>query len=435
MALQRLALPTLTTTSLPPIVHNSSSSTSNSPLTPFSELSSAVTSATSNSPRTPAFVSDPAKTLSKSYITYPEHSFPPRQLTPPPKSRFAPLFESFSKDSISPSFSRRGSLGDDEASPSVASITLPFSAAVTEQALNPRLSPSYLSVEPQIKSAFLAGSNAGFGHWSSRSESSPVTSETKDQVNEKLTNVVKSLRHQMNLKNHRIQLAETEITRLSNTCNTLLDEKAKLAENYSQAKRRIEELEQVVYNTGRSSVTPRLPSESRGRWANFHFKHPSNSDQKSSLWQEAPKKQAFVAPRVDVECDKSAVEDNSGEVSVAPESIPAETYEFVLTRIPEMPAEVIMASVDKLFVSPDFDFIHWFENNGLELPESTMKLAGMSWEERLRLDELDLEHLGVVDAKERSYIMRVLKVIAEGEVRRLYTYHFQVLTLIVSPSP
>ncbi|KIM31016.1 hypothetical protein M408DRAFT_274267 [Serendipita vermifera MAFF 305830] len=444
MALHRLALPTLTTTSLPPnVVHTSSSSTSNSPLTPFSELSSAITSSStaSISPKTPGFVIDscpaapaaPAK-LSKNYITYPEPSFPPRQLTPPPKSRFAPLFESFSKDAASsPNLSRRGSLGDDEASPSVASITLPFSAAVAEQVT--RLSPSFLSVDPAFKSAFLAGANAGstgvgvvgLGHWPSRSESSPITSESRDQVNEKLTNAVKTLRHQMNLKNHRIHLAESEITRLSTTCNTLLDEKAKLAENYTHARRRIEELEHLLYTSnnerpGRPNVNPRLPSEPRGasRWANFHSRHSSNPDQKPASWQEPTKRQSFAAPRVEVDGDRSAVEDVSGDASGPVEPISAETYHAVLTRIPEMPTEVIMASVDKLFLSPEFDFIQWLETNGLELPQSTKKLAGMSWEDRLRLDERALKSIGVASAKDRSYIMRVLKTIAEGEYPHLH---------------
>ena len=416
MSLQRLALPTLTTTALP-----SNSSSSNSPLTPFSDLSSAITSATSISPRTPSFVNVPdVPKPSKNYITYPEHSFPPRQLTPPPKSRFAPLFESFSKDSSSPNFSRRGSLGDDEASPSVAPITLPFSAAVSGQMHNPRLSPSYLSVDPALKSAFFMGSNAGFGHWSSRSESSPVlASESRDEINEKLNGTVKTLRHQMNLKNHRVQLAEAEITRLSSTCNTLLDEKAVLAEKYAHARRRIEELEHILYTSerpGRPNVNnSRLPNEPRNRWANLHSKNSSNSDHKSPIWQEPPKKQVFLAAR-EADGDKCALEDISGETNAPFEPISDETYQTVLTRIPEMPAEVIMASVDKLFLSPDFDFIHWLENNGLKLPKSMKLLVEMSWEERLRLDEHDLERLGVVDAKDRSYIMRVLKTIAEGEV-------------------
>jgi hypothetical protein len=115
--------------------------------------------------------------------------------------------------------------------------------------------------------------------------------------------------------------------------------------------------------------------------------------------------------------DKSVVGDVSGETNVPAEPVTDEIYHTVLTRISEMPSEVIMASMDKEFLSPDFDFIQWLNTNGLELPESTKKLAGMSWEDRLRLDGPSLEHLGITNAKDRSYIMRVLKVIAEGEVR------------------
>jgi hypothetical protein len=419
MAFQRLPLPALTTASLPLSGHHSSSSSSSSPLTPFSELS-AISSGTSIGLKTPSFVSDGGTKPSKNYITYPEHSFPPRQLTPPPKSRFVPLFESYSKGSTSPAdLSRRGSLGDDEASPTVAPITLPFSAAVTEQMTNPRFTSSYLSVEPALKSAFFAGSNSSFGHWHSRSDD--ATGDAKDV--ERLTNSIKTLRHQMNLKDHRIQLVEKQIS-------CLLDENSKLSDNYSRARTRIEELELLLSNNERPTVSSGRPAftrhapEFRPRGGSYHFKNTSSLDQKIPLWQDEVKKQGYLAPQADVDMDKSVVGDVSGETNAPAEPVTDEIYHTVLTRIPEMPSEVIMASMDKEFLSPDFDFIQWLNTSGLELPKSAKKLAGMSWEDRLRLDGPSLEHLGITNAKDRSYIMRVLKAIAEGEVRSQFSSNF-----------
>ncbi|KAG8820516.1 hypothetical protein FRC19_008800 [Serendipita sp. 401] len=302
MACPRFTFPTLTT-ALPPA--GSSSSSSSSPATPLSEISLISPNGGLLTPMTASDASKPPN----NYVTYPEHTIPPRQLTPPPKSRFVPLFESISKSAdASVDLSRRGSFGDDEASPTNGYINLPFSSTVTKQ-MRKTLSLTLTStaVEPALR----------------EKDSGP----SKDNLQE----IIRDLRRQLSAKDRCLQSAEADISRLSN-----------------------------------------------------------------------------------------ATKEDTPEVAQTSIPVSEEAYQKVLTKIPEMPSEVIIASLADLFRESAFDFGEWMANNGLGLPESMKKLGPMSWEERLRLDGDKLESLGVSDAVERSYIMRVLKAVAEGESPHLH---------------
>ncbi|KAG8816693.1 hypothetical protein FRC17_000215 [Serendipita sp. 399] len=406
MACPRFTFPTLTTT-LPPT--GSSSSSSSSPATPLSELSSIFPNGSLLPPTT---ASDASK--ASTYITYPAHAFPPRQLTPPPKSRFVPLFESISKSAdATVDLSRRGSMGDDEASPTAGYINLPFSSTVTKQ-MRKTLSLTLTSsvVEPALRSAPLLARNS--------SSSSLWMSSGKDSVlsNDHLQDTILDLRRQLSAKDRCLQSAEADILRLSNVVSQALQDKAKLADSYACARKRIEELEAILGTDENARPKPELsPSHVPARWIPFQPAHTANHhDQKNKAWQEDIRK--HIGLQLDV---NEKPKDDTPGVSPTTVSVSEETFQKVLTRIPEMPSEVIIASIAEVFRDPAFNFDDWLASNGLQLPESMKKLSLMSWEERLRLDGDALEAIGVSDAIERSYIMRILKAVAEGETPRLHS--------------
>lgn len=409
MAFARSSLPVLTT-SLPP---NGSSSSSSSPLTPFSELGPEYNTLRSRL-TTPTTTPDVPKPCT-SYITYPEPAVPPRQLTPPPKSRFVPLFESISKAANSPTdLSRRGSLGDDEASPIAPPISLPFSSAVTTQ-MRKRLSltSNHMSIEPTLKSAPLSGSSFGNSPWTRHCALSASADILHDHLShtEQLNDVIRSLRHQLNVKTHRLHTAEAEVARLSSAYASLADEKAKLVEDYAHARARIDDLEAKICAEERCTFR-----------RDIRDSHQTTSQSRRSLTRE-PRTPIWamdhgkrgVTP-LDSEAKEEQVPADEKDNSPPALSVSAEAYQSVLTRIPEMPSDVIVASLAEVFLSPDFDFLQWLGTNGLQLPESAKLLADLSWEDRLRLGAGDLDRLGVRSASDRSYIMRVLKAIAKGEV-------------------
>lgn len=423
MAFARSPLPPLTTY-LPPI---GSSSSSSSPLTPFSELDTESASPR-NSLTTPTTASDAPKPF-KNYITYPEPSLPPRQLTPPPKSRFVPLFESISRAANSPTnSSRRGSLGDDEASPAVATVSLPFSSAVTKQMRKSlSLTSNYISFEPALKSAPLTSTSFSTSPWSRHIPLPASADGFQDHLShtEALNDVIRALRHQLNVKSHRLQTAETEIARLSNAYSSLAEEKTKAMENHARARKRIEELEAMLYSDDRNGFRREMGDVHRRTISQPRLSAPR--EQRALIWPSDTRKKAQTPVESEEKDDPLPADET--DPSPPSEPVSEEAYQTVRTRIPEMPADVIIASLAEVFLSPDFDFLQWIDTNGLQLPESAKKLALMTWEDRLRLDAEDLDLLGVSDSADRSYIMRVLKAIAEGEVCRFHLFIRGVLTL------
>ncbi|KAG9054381.1 hypothetical protein FS842_005294 [Serendipita sp. 407] len=406
MACPRFTFPTLTT-ALPPA--GSSSSSSSSPATPLSEISLISPNGGLLTPMTASDASKPPN----NYVTYPEHTIPPRQLTPPPKSRFVPLFESISKSAdASVDLSRRGSFGDDEASPTNGYINLPFSSTVTKQ-MRKTLSLTLTTavVEPALRSApLMARDLSSSSLWVSREKDS---GPSKDNLQE----IIRDLRRQLSAKDRCLQSAEADISRLSNAVSQALQEKAKLADSYARATKRIDELEALLSTDENTRPKPELsPRHVPIRWIPFQPAHTINHhDPKNKAWQEDTRKR--IALQLDVN-DKT--KEDTPEVAQTSIPVSEEAYQKVLTKIPEMPSEVIIASLADLFRESAFDFGEWMANNGLGLPESMKKLGPMSWEERLRLDGDKLESLGVSDAVERSYIMRVLKAVAEGESPHLH---------------
>ncbi|PVF98311.1 hypothetical protein CPB86DRAFT_873489 [Serendipita vermifera] len=424
MAFSRLTLPSLTT-SLPP---TSSSSSSSSPLTPLSELS-AVSTINTSSLGTPATTSDSSGKQYKSYITYPDHPFPPRQLTPPPKSRFVPFFESISKEAVSssqspPVFSRRGSLGDDESSPTIDPISLPFSAAVTKQVQrNPIFISRSTFVDTAPKSAPLTGRFFADSPWTSPRLSHANTlsdASSSGLASSHANEVIMSLRHQVNLKSHRLQLAEAEITRLSNAYSVAIEEKTRYSEAFFHARKHIEDLESFIHKN--ELAVPGLEGEKQPlRLADPSSQPSTNRLQTIPLWQNEVKENGSAMSEFDVNEGAQENKEALADVATAPEPPTEEAFLTVLTRIPDMPAEIIISSLADRFRSPSFDYVRWLNTNGLQLPRSAAKLAPMSWEDRLRLDSMGLEKLGVTDAGERAYILRVFKAIAEGEDPHLHS--------------
>lgn len=408
MAYSRFTLPSLTT-SIPP---TSSSSSSSSPLTPLSELN--LLSNTLSGILTPNTSLDVRKSTS-GYITYPEPSFPPRQLTPPPKSRFVPLFESISKSTETEyDFSRRGSLGDDEASPAHGAHSLPFSPVISKQTRkNLSLTVVSSSVEPALKSAPLTSSFSGslWGCHSGKSAS----------LNESLHETIRTLQHQLNATTQRLRSADAEVARLTGAYQQSLEDKEKLLFNYSRAQKRVEELEvllkgELPHYRHPTSLDMRGPIN----WTPYQSTSLTAKENKGLTWQEElTRKVSPEQRRNEGHCEPS--EDTTAETAATVEPVTEEAYKTVLTKIPEMPSEVIISTLAPAFLASGFNWNNWLESNGLELPRSARLLSNMNWDERLSLDSAKLGEVGVTNENDKSYIMRILKAIAEGEEPHLHS--------------
>lgn len=431
MAHSRFTLPALTTSRLPMA---ESSSSSSSPLTPLSELS-ATSNASRTSLITPTSSSD-AKP-SKSYITYPDHSFPPRPLTPPPKSRFVNLFESISSAAQPPSASSRCGSIEDEETPFVSN-SLSFASSTTKQIpRNLTLPQRGAWIEPALKSAPMTTSTRSAPSWgpfSSVPHSPPVASrgilQSSPQIDQ-LHSTVLSLRHQLTIKSFALHTAEAEITRLSEAYSAMAQERASLEERCAFMQQRLDELDLLMGNQ-ETGVFP-LDCERINMMNSYGVTQSIPREQELKTWDvEIVKKEVGLIGRPSfhrTETETAQLDDCLTDKIAVLELPDDEARHTVLTRTPEMPADIIVARLADVFLSPEFDFEEWIAASGLQLPSSIKSLAPLTWEDRLKLDSNGLKEMGVADVEERSYIMRVLKSIAEGEVSAS-TYRYQRSFLI-----
>lgn len=287
------------------------------------------------------------------------------------------------------------------------------------------LTSNYTSFEPALKSAPLTSSSLSGSPWSRNLQLPPTPADSyHDHLShtEALNDVIRALRHQLNVKGHSLQTAEIEIARLTNAYSALAEEKAKVVENYARARKRIEELESMLYSKRDTGDV-----------------HRRSVSQPKSLGPREPKPLAWTidVKKIIQKSLESPKQDSQAlaEDTPAPlEPLTEKDYQMVRERIPEMPADVIIASLAAKFLAPDFDFLKWIDTNGLQLPQSAKLLAPLTWQDRLRLDAGDLEKLGVSDPADRGYIMRVLKAIAEGEVCVLYVEYKVIYSRVLTGS-
>jgi hypothetical protein len=227
MAFKSYPLPSITTSlpGNPPAPVTASSTAESSPITPLSELSG-------SSNLTPSSCSASAR----NYVTYPTGVTPPRQLTPPPTSRFVPLFKSYSKpDNLedTPS-SVPVSRGHRSAS---AILDKSFSPTISRPAPSPlTLAPASVHVEQPPKSAPMRTSHPAPWH---------TPSQAAEHI-EKLNDIIAGLRHQLTLKSFDLETSQAELTRISDAYAILVREKAKITDKYIRVKQRLDELEVQV---------------------------------------------------------------------------------------------------------------------------------------------------------------------------------------------
>jgi len=424
MAFKSYPLPSITTSlpGNPPAPVTASSTTESSPITPLSELSG-------SSNLTPSSCSASAR----NYVTYPTGVTPARQLTPPPTSRFVPLFKSYSKpDNLedTPS-SVPVARGHRSAS---AILDKSFSPTISRPAPSPlTLAPASVHVEQPPKSAPLRTSHPAPWH---------TSSQAAEHI-EKLNDIISGLRHQLTLKFFDLETSQAELTRISDAYAILVREKAKITDKYIRVKQRLDELEvqvqaderciarQVKERADFAYQQARLSQEQDElrQWSEFQSGRYDVREKTLQSWEERLRnRDTLFRPAVtEVEDQSTAI---SEDTKAPGEPVSEGVVEAVLTRTPPQPTA---AEIDGSFKKDGFDFASWVKECGLKLPESILVLAPLTWEERVRMNNTTLEALGVLNAKDRSYILQVLYSVARGEVSCLWCFSSPLLTFSVVP--
>jgi len=411
MAFKSYPLPSITTglPNIPPVPVTTSSTAESSPITPLSELSG-------SSNLTPSSCSASAR----NYVTYPTGVAPPRQLTPPPTSRFVPLFKSYSKpDNL-------------EETPSSVPVSRGHrsASAILDKSFNPTISrptpspltlaPASVHVEQPPKSAPMRTSHPAPWH---------TPSQAAEHI-EKLNDIISGLRHQLTLKSFDLETSQAELTRISDAYAILVREKAKITDKYIRVKQRLDELEvqvqaderciarQVKERADFAYRQARLSQEQDElrQWSEFQSGRYDVREKALQSWEERLRNSEPVFRPAATEAGNQSAP-VSEDTKVPGEPVPESIVEAVLTRIPPQPTA---AEIDDSFKNDGFDFAIWVKECGLKLPDSILVLTPLTWEERVRVNDVTLEALGVLDAKDRSYILQVLYSVARGEVSCLW---------------
>lgn len=292
-----------------------------------------------------------------------------------------------------------------------------FSPTISRPAPSPlTLAPASVHVEQPPKSAPLRTSHSAPWH---------TPSQAAEHI-EKLNNIISGLRHQLTLKSFDLETSQAELTRISDAYAILVREKAKITDKYIRVKQRLDELEVQVHADERyiarqvkeradfAYQQARLSQEQDElrQWSEFQSGRYDVREKALQNWEEKLRNQdtLFRPAATEVEAQSTAIsEDTKAPGEPASEAV----VEAVLTRIPLQPTA---AEIDESFKKAGFDFASWVKECGLKLPESILVLAPFTWEERVRMNTTTLEALGVLNAKDRSYILQVLYSIARGEV-------------------
>lgn len=245
---------------------------------------------------------------------------------------------------------------------------------------------------------------------------------------EKLNDVIQGLRHHLTLKNFDLETAEAELARVSEAYSILAKEKAELVDKLLKVLRRNEELEQRVQTDDRylavhyqpaprARLTPEFPDLKQllaARPDRFEAR-----EQKVQLWEDRLRASEVSLAQRDFQSEperpSSAVSGSIGEEPRVVKLPDAAAIDSVLVSAPPLPP-FDLTKLDPHFRQPDFDFAEWSRTCGLELPGDILCLRELDWSQRLEVNSEKLEKLGVKNAQDRAYILRVLCSIAEGEV-------------------
>ena len=424
MAFKSYPLPSITTglPSNPPVPVTASSTAESSPITPLSELSGCSNLTASS-----------CSASARNYVTYPTGVTPPRQLTPPPTSRFVPLFKSYSKpDNLEET---PGSVPVSRGHRSASAILdKSFNPTISRPAPSPlTLAPASVYVEQPPKSAPMRTSHPAPWH---------TSSQAAGHI-EKLNDIIAGLRHQLTLKSFDLETSQAELTRISDAYAILVREKAKITDKYIRVKQRLDELEvqvqaderyiarQVTERADFAYQQARLSQEQDElrQWSEFQSGRYDVREKALQNWEEKLRNRdpVFRPAATEAENQSTAV---SEDMKAPGEPVSDSVVEAVLTRIPPQPTA---AEIDESFKRGDFDFATWVKECGMKLPESILVLAPLTWEERVRMNNTTLEALGVSDAKDRSYILQVLYSVARGEVNCLWCPSSPLLTFSTVP--
>lgn len=307
-----------------------------------------------------------------------------------------------------------------------------FSPTISRPAPSPlTLAPASVHVEQPPKSAPLRTSHSAPWH---------TPSQAAEHI-EKLNNIISGLRHQLTLKSFDLETSQAELTRISDAYAILVREKAKITDKYIRVKQRLDELEVQVHADERyiarqvkeradfAYQQARLSQEQDElrQWSEFQSGRYDVREKALQNWEEKLRNQdtLFRPAATEVEAQSTAI---SEDTKAPGEPVSEGIVEAVLTRIPLQPTA---AEIDESFKKAGFDFASWVKECGLKLPESILVLAPFTWEERVRMNTTTLEALGVLNAKDRSYILQVLYSIARGEVSS--SWYFSSL-LLMSPT-
>jgi hypothetical protein len=243
--------------------------------------------------------------------------------------------------------------------------------------------------------------------------------ESNPQI-EQLHNIVLSLRYQLNEKSFALQTAEAEIARLAEAYSNILLDHNKSEEKHNSAQKRLDELE------------AQLSKREQGA-------HHKNVEKPPHMRQESkPRNNEMSKNRPNFR--KAEIETTQPDDCLTDRAAPIELPDDearlrVLIRIPEMPADIVVPRLADTFLSPDFNFEKWIATNGLQLPSSIKVLTPLTWTDRLKLDSAKMEGMGITNAEDRSYILRVFKSIAEGEVSALTLFSLEYVSHLLHRLP
>lgn len=241
--------------------------------------------------------------------------------------------------------------------------------------------------------------------------------ETNPQIDQ-LHHIVLSLRHQLNVKSFALQNAEAEIARLAEAYSNVLLDHNTLEEKHGNAQKRIDELELHLNRRDHGAHHKNVEKP------HHHRQESKAKNNETSKTRPVPRK---------FETDATQTDDCLTDKVTVIELPDDDARLKVLTRIPEMPADIIMPRLADVFLAPDFDFIQWIATNGLQLPSSIRVLSSLTWEDRLRLSSEKMKEMGITNPEDRSYILRVFKAIAEGEVSTLL-FFFRIVSYLLCSS-